>query len=186
MINMTVAESTIRKGLKAGVVIAAGASLVEFVQAFIAVKFTSLFINSAIENSIQWLSILIFTGLALYFAFSKTEEKKAATQQEENSNTSDFFKGVVISALNIIVFPYWVFYASYFSAMGWLANNLSLFLFVAGVMFGTFSILYLYARLSLKIIDSVQKIAHYTNRIMAGLFFIFALIQLLRLTVFSS
>ena len=184
---MTVAESTIRKGLRSGVIIAAGAALVEFLQAFIAVKFTSLFVdNAAVENGIQWLSILIFMGLGFYFVFSKTEEKKTAKHKEANSTSSDFFKGVIISALNIIVFPYWVFYASYFSTMGWLSNDLFLFIFVTGVMFGTFSILYLYARLSLKIIDSVQKISLYTNRIMAGLFFILALIQLLRLTVFSS
>lgn len=184
MINITVAETTIQKGLRAGLFVAAGAVFVEFFQTAISLKFTTLFKeNPMIENGIQWFSIVVFIGLGIYFLRSKSPEKPQQQIKQLNNDTGDFFKGILISSFNIIVFPYWVFYATYLSTEGWLGNYLLQFSFAIGVVLGSFAVFYLYARLSLRVIKSFDQIAASTNKILAGLFFIFAVIQLFRVAV---
>ena len=46
MINLTVVDTTIHKGLRAGIVLGLGAAIIEFFQAIIAVLFTHIFIDN--------------------------------------------------------------------------------------------------------------------------------------------
>ncbi len=103
MINITVAERTIHKGLGAGMWIALGATLVELLQILIAIKFAYLFTSNPVVN--QWLQILaipIFFGLGIYFFLQKEPSEIKTTEQK----LPDFFRGAAISSLNLLAIPY--------------------------------------------------------------------------------
>ncbi|MEM1322643.1 MAG: LysE family transporter [Bacteroidota bacterium] len=182
MINMTVAETTIRKGMKAGLIIALGASLVELLQALVAIKFSSIFTsNPDIGQFIQWIAVPILLGLGLYYLTRKEKPQQQSPETPEKAaKLPQFSKGLFISALNVLAIPYWIFYGSYLRAEGWLMTNSSLLIFATGVMLGTFVLLWLYARLSLAIVSKVQRIAHFTNQFIGIIMLLFGIFQLIR------
>ncbi|MEL6865446.1 MAG: LysE family transporter [Bacteroidota bacterium] len=180
IINLTVAERTIHKGLAAGLWIAFGATLVEMVQILIAVKFAYLFTNNPVVN--QWLQILaipVFFGLALYFLLQKERSEFKSEEQQ----LPDFAKGMAISVLNLLAIPYWLFYGSYLHAEGHLGNNLDFLGLCIGAFIGTMLVLWLYGKMGLMVLEKMQMVAKVTNRLLAALLFLFGLIQLLRVVM---
>ncbi|MEO0472973.1 MAG: LysE family transporter [Bacteroidota bacterium] len=181
MINLTVAETTIQRGYRPALTIALGASLVELIQSFVSIQFTQLYMdNPQIKQGIALAAIPIFAGIGLYYLLKPPKPPKLDSQETKGKAT-DFFKGVLVSALNLLAFPYWVFYGSYLSAEGLLAINFpSLGILSLGVGCGTMALLWTYARLSLLVMNRMDKIAKITGRVIGGLFLALALWQLIR------
>lgn len=182
IINMTVAETTIKQGLKTGLLVAAGASFVELIQAFIALKFTWIFVeNPAVESALDIIALVVFWGLGLYyFFFAKPAEPKAKTEAEDSKMTG-FFKGMAVSSVNVLVFPYWIFYGTYLTSNGWMRmENEFVYTFVIGVMIGTFILLCLYAKLGQLITNRAEKLTIYVNKFIGFVFVGFGVYQALR------
>lgn len=180
MINLTVVDTTIQKGLRAGIILASGAALVEFFQAIIAVKFTHIFLeNPPITQAIHWLAIPIFWGLAIYHFQAS---KKESSFQSSEKSFSPFYKGVFISSLNMLAIPYWVFYASYFGSIGWLSSkNVMILFFCIGIALGAFTLFVIFAKLSSLVIHKMTKISSTTNQVLSFLFLVFGVYQLIRM-----
>lgn len=179
MINLTVVDTTLQKGLRAGIILGFGAALVEFVQAIIAVKFTHVFLeNPNISAIIHWLAIPIFWGLAIYHYQAS---KKETLHQSSDKSLSPFYKGLLISSLNMLAIPYWVFYASYFGSIGWLsAENTMILLFCIGIALGAFTLFATFAKLSSLVVRKMTKISSLTNQILAFIFLAFGVYQLIK------
>ena len=61
------------------------------------------------------------------------------------SKTSRFFLGMLLSFLNLLPIPYYVFLSVWFSQKGWFFFNQSyIWMFVAGTVAGSFLMFYLY------------------------------------------
>ncbi len=177
---MTVAETTIRRGLRAGLWLALGASVVELVQALVAILFTDWFIQyPKVEQIIQYGAIPVFIGLGLYFLF----KKPSAPKVDWGGSATEFFKGITISSLNLLAIPYWIFYAGYLGADGWLKGHTEVGCFVLGVMVGSLLLLYLYARLSLKVLDRVGQVERWSNKLIGFIFLFFGAFQVLRILI---
>ncbi len=183
VINMTVAETTIHKGIRAALFVALGASLVEMGQAFFSVKFTNLFNeNPNLLQTIEWIAIPIFLLLAIYYYFSTPSRQQP---QGSKKSLSPFPKGILVSLINVMVYPYWIFYGTYLAGEGIIyRTDAWIFIFSIGVLVGTFSLLMLYSFLSLKIIERIKKAAAWTNKIIAFIFLIFAVIQGIKIGFF--
>ena len=177
MINLTVVDTSIQKGFRAGIILGFGAALVEFFQALIAVKFTHVFIdNPSIAEAIHWIAIPIFFGLAIHhYRQSKVDSKLKSSEK----SLSPFYKGVFISSLNMLAIPYWVFYATYFSSAGWLSSaNELLLIYCVGISLGAFSLFIVFAKLSSLVVKKMKKISSHTNKALALIFLVFGIYQL--------
>lgn len=182
MINLTVVDTTIHKGLRAGIVLGIGAAIVEFFQAIIAVLFTHVFIdNPQISQIIHWVAIPIFFGLAIYHFLQSGKETQHKSSEK---SLSPFYKGLFISSLNMLAVPYWVFYATYFTSVGWLSSTKGLLLvFCVGISVGAFSLFVVFAKLSSLVVQRMSKISSVTNQVLAVIFLGLGIFQLGKMLV---
>lgn len=186
MINMTVAHTAIRKGLTHGISTAVGAALVELVQVFIALKFTWLFNeNPSVERVFMTIATVVFFAGGIYFLFfakSTPPVKKEGEEEVKYKKRGDFMRGVGISSLNLMVIPYWIFYATLLTTNGILVkDNQHVVVFSVGVMFGTFTLLVCYALLGAKILSKSEQITRWVNKFIGLLLIGFGVFQVLKM-----
>lgn len=146
LINMTAAKISVRDGRSRALIFVAGALVIIFIQTYIAVAFAKL-INSRPDliYMLQEIGLVLFSLLTIYFMFIAKKPKVKAEDTKVRTKVGRFFLGMLLSALNFFPIPYFVFVSVT------LANNghiefapLSNFLFVMGVVIGSFAIFYLY------------------------------------------
>jgi threonine/homoserine/homoserine lactone efflux protein len=166
MINMTVAHTAIRKGMKPALAMAAGASLVEVFQAFLSLKFTWLFLeNTSLEKAFQIIAAVVFFLIGVYFLFIAKSHTPNLEPEPPGRKRHEFLKGMFISSLNLMIIPYWVFYGAVLTANGWLKmENLYVAVFSIGTALGTMFLLFLYSMLGAKILKKSAQITKWVNK----------------------
>ena len=187
-INVTVMESSITRGFRAAVWVIFGAASVEFIQAFVALKFSALITrNPVTEMILFWASIPIFIAIGIYFIRQKHIPEK---DLHGYSRSRGFLKGVIIAILNVLAIPYWIFYGSYLTTVRLvdLSTNLNIAVFSLGVFSGTILILMAYAKLGAFAKTKFSKITKYISPGVGYFFFLLALIQIGRgaINLFST
>ncbi|MFZ2900152.1 MAG: LysE family transporter [Saprospiraceae bacterium] len=173
IINTTVAETTVRKGLRPGVAMSVGASLVEFFQATLSLFLIDLFVrHSQLERIFNLVALGVFLLLAVYYFFeARKTGQPMGVQVGRFPAMPDFLKGALVSAINVMTFPYWIFYGAYLSANGWMElHTPEILLFSAGTMAGTFLTLLLYAGLGLFLVARASRLTKYINWFLCFLF----------------
>jgi threonine/homoserine/homoserine lactone efflux protein len=179
-VNLLVVNTTVSKNIRAGMVLASGASIMELLKPLLAIYFSWL-ITRHIESNmyIQLTVVLAFVLIGLYFLLKKNNSHKADHNRRE---IPEFMKGVLISFLNIPALPFWIFVVAYCeSTVGFDFSISTVGMFLAGVFSGRYGMLWMYARLSQYVSERSSLIAIWLDRIIAILFFILALIQVLRI-----
>ena len=164
LLNLTAAKTSIRDGRSRALIFSAGATAVIFIQAYIAVAFAKLISNSTdLLRLLQEIGLVLFSLLTIYFLFIAKKPKVKAEDTKVRTKVGRFFLGMLLSALNFFPIPYFVFVSVT------LANNrhiefapLNNFMFVVGVLIGSFSIFYLY-------IIFFKRIEHKTDWIMRNM-----------------
>ena len=186
MINVTVADTAMRKGFKASIWVALGASFVELLQAFVAIKLAGLLTaNSTFGLWFNMIAAAVFFLLAIYYFFIAKPISPQVEQMEKASKFAGFAKGLFVSSLNLMVFPYWIFYGTFLNANAWLLlDNFNLGLFSLGVMGGTFVLLLLYARLGATVIKRSLYLAKRANYFIGTIFLLLGIYQLWKLSEF--
>ncbi len=180
IINMTVAHTALQKGVKAGLIVAAGAATIEFFQVFVALKFTWLFADGgSVEHWLHILALVVFMAAGIYFFFfAKSKSGPSRPQHMQNL----FARGLFVSTLNVMALPYWVFYGAWLSAQGVLAHdNNTVLIFSAGTVLGTFTLLLCYALLGDRILSKYENVTRWVNRFIGLVFFGLGLYQLFTL-----
>jgi len=183
LINITCSKISIRKGLESALWFAAGAAMIEALQAFISIRFASFMIGeNTYKQVFSIFSIALFSTLGIYyFFFAKT---KASGGQENTAvkRTKLLLQGCSISALNLMVFPYWIFYYSYLKQNAYLSFQADeVLFFISGAGIGTFLLLYLYAAFAQALIRRFEQMDRLINKSIALIFFALALISALQL-----
>ncbi|MEY3051583.1 MAG: hypothetical protein RLY31_1368 [Bacteroidota bacterium] len=183
MINMMVAQTAIRKGLRYAVWAAFGAASVEFFQVFIAIKFTWLFTDHpGVERIFQWIAATAFLLAGGYFLFFARPPGGLPEGEPPGRRRNEFFKGVLVSSLNLMVIPFWIFYGTLLAANGWLVRENSYVLsFSTGTLAGTFTLLVGYALLGEKILGRSAVITKWVNKFIGTALLLFAIFQLYKL-----
>ena len=186
MINMTVAHTAIRKGFSHGIATAVGAALIELVQVFIALKFTWLFHeNPNVERVFQIIATVVFFAGGVYFMFFAKSKPSIAEGETKYSKRGDFMRGVGISSLNLMVIPYWIFYATLLTTNGIMVkDNTHVVVFSVGVMSGTFALLVCYALLGAKILSKSEQITRWVNKFIGLLLIGFGVFQVYKMVGF--
>ncbi len=180
LINVTVAEASIKRGIKTALAVAAGAALVEFFQAFFVLRFSYLLVQMpAVEHWFHYFALSLFFILAGYYFFIAKPVTSVAPAEDKKFKLPPFWKGTMVSALNFMVIPYWLFYGAFLSSNGWLSiTNGQVFFFSLGVSLGAFALFYLYAKMGRWIFLHAAKVMRKTNAIVGWIFFGLGVYQL--------
>ena len=182
VINVFVAETALREGKKNSLIIALGVALVEFVQAFVAIRFINWLSTDQVQIPLKIAATVIFYLLGAY-------NLRLAYQQKQTTMGAQvvlppFSKGMVLSALNMLAIPYWIVNGAYLHTLGWLSYDYYLIvIFCLGTAIGTVFLLWTYMELAMRLLKNIQKVHFWTNLIMGILFISLATIQLVALLV---
>jgi len=187
LINMTAAKIAIKEGRRRAVVFSLGATTIVFFQTYIAVSFAK-FINSRpdVISLLQETGLVIFSLLTIFFLFIAKKKKPKAEKDiiKQKSFIGNYFLGALLSALNFFPIPYYVFVSVSLGANGYFSfTPLFVFLFVMGVVLGSFGVFYLYIVFFKKIhhrADFFMRNINYLLGSVTGLISIITLIKILR------
>jgi threonine/homoserine/homoserine lactone efflux protein len=179
-INVSIAEESIRRGIKAGIIMAFGACFIEFFQAYIALSFFNILsTNPEVERSIILTCIPIFLVLGFYYFFKKNSNTPAP--HTKASNVIGFGKGIMVTVLNLIAIPYYVFLGGYLHSAGLIRLEPEFIAaFSVGVVGGTFLVFFIYAQLGQYIRRKSEKLSHYASKLVGLIFIAIAISQAFR------
>ncbi len=180
MINIAVIDITIRKGYKHALMFGAGAAFIEFWQALIATKFSFIFTKyPTITTGIEWVAIFIFFALGFYYLNHKPDSYQPSSRSGLDQNL--FWKGVGVSALNVMAYPYWLFYSAWLASENWLQSGwIPAIVFSAGIMCGGMLLFTLYSCFGLWLVRKSNHFQKWSTRIFAGMMIALGIIQLIR------
>ena len=146
LINMTAAKISLQEGKNVALSFALGASLIIFFQTFIAVLFARFISNhQEIVATLQEIGIFLFSLLSIYFFWIAKKPKKIKTDSKVKGKSNRFFLGMLLSTLNLLPIPFYVFASMSLSVSGYFSfDKIPVSSFVTGVVMGSFSVFYLY------------------------------------------
>jgi len=183
LINMTAAKISVRDGKSRALIFVSGALVIIFIQTYIAVAFAKL-INSRPDLIImlQEIGLALFSLLTVYFLFFAKKPKLEAEDTKVRTKVGRFFLGMLLSALNFFPIPYFVFVSVT------LANNghivfapLNNFMFVLGVLIGSFSVFYFYIVFFKKIEHKTAWMMRNMNYFLGSVTGLVALVNLIKI-----
>ena len=146
LINMTAAKENHKEGKRNALWFVLGAILVIFFQVFFAILFAKI-INRRpdLVTLLREIGFGIFATLTIYFLWLAKKPKNKTKKYQKNSKTKRFFLGMLLSALNFFPIPYYVFISiSLASYKLFSFDTTSIFIFVNGVVLGSFLVFYFY------------------------------------------
>ena len=119
-INMTAAKISTQEGKNVALSFALGTSVIIFFQTFIAVLFARFISNhQEIVSTLQEIGIFVFSLLSIYFFWIAKKPKKIKTDSKVKGKSNRFFLGMLLSTLNLLPIPFYVFASMSLSASGY-------------------------------------------------------------------
>jgi len=179
-INVSVTEAAIQRGVRVGIFMGIGASIVEFFQSYIALSFYHILThNPAMERTIIIICIPIFLVIGAYYLFKKNPMMIQPTVR--GANVIGFAKGVMLSSLNLIAIPYYVFIGGYLNSSDYISLKAKFIAaFASGVVAGSFMVFAMYAKLGQVIKRKSERMSRYASKIVGGIFIAIAISQAFR------
>jgi threonine/homoserine/homoserine lactone efflux protein len=183
LINMTAAKISLQEGKNEAISFALGASVIIFFQTFIAVLFAR-FINNhqEIVSTLQEIGIFIFSSLSIYFFWIAKKPKKIKTDSRVKGKSNRFFLGMLLSTLNLLPIPFYVFASMTLAASGYFSfDKIPVAEFVIGVMIGSFTVFYIYIVAFKKIENKTEFLIPNINTIIGSVTTFMAVLTLFKL-----
>ena len=183
LINMTAAKISLQEGKNEAISFAIGASVIIFFQTFIAVLFAR-FINKhqEIVSTLQEIGIFIFSLLSIYFFWIAKKPKKIKTDSRVKGKSNRFFLGMLLSTLNLLPIPFYVFASMTLAASGYFNfDKITVAEFVIGVMIGSFTVFYIYIVAFKKIENKTEFLMRNINIIIGSVTTFMAVLTLFKL-----
>lgn len=146
LINMTAAKVNLKEGHRNALWFVLGAILVIGFQTFFAIVFAKI-INKRPDLVVllREISLGIFITLTLYFLVLAKKPKTKTKLLKKNSKTNRFFLGMLLSFLNFLPIPYYVFICMSLASFKLFSfDTTSIIIFVKGVVLGSFFVFYCY------------------------------------------
>lgn len=183
LINMTAAKISLQEGKNEAISFAFGASVIIFFQTFIAVLFARFISNhQEIVSTLQEIGIFIFSLLSVYFFWIAKKPKKIKTDSRVKGKSNRFFLGMLLSTLNLLPIPFYVFASMTLAASGYFSfDKIPVAEFVIGVMIGSFTVFYIYIVAFKKIENKTEFLMRNINTIIGSVTTFMALLTLIKL-----
>ena len=183
LINMTAAKISLQEGKNEAISFAIGASVIIFFQTFIAVLFARFISNhQEIVSTLQEIGIFVFSMLSIYFFWIAKKPKKIKTDSRVKGKSNRFFLGMLLSTLNLLPIPFYVFASMTLAASGYFSfDKIPVAEFVIGVMSGSFTVLYIYIVAFKKIENKTEFLMRNINTIIGSVTTFMAVLTLFKL-----
>lgn len=176
-INLAVVKTTVDYNAKRGMEVAAAASLVEILQALIAIWF-GMVISRFLETNLI-VKVLIASVFILLAVFIFTRKPKPRLAEDQDQQQSFFKKGLLIAALNPQAVPFWIFaLAAISQSFVFEYEGVNLWAFLLGVLLGKFIALYGFVIGSSFLKTRLEQSSLLVNRILAAVLLFIGLSQL--------
>ena len=180
LINMTAAKVNLKEGKRNAMWFVLGAILVIFFQSFFAILFAKI-INRRpdLVTLLREVGLGIFATLTLYFLVLAKKPKDKARKLKKNSKTNRFFLGMLLSGLNFFPIPYYVFVSITLASFKLFSfDPTSIFIFVNGVILGSFLVFYCYISFFNKIENKTDYVTKNMNTIIGSITGLISMITL--------
>lgn len=183
LINMTAAKVNLKEGKRSAFWFVLGAVIVIFFQAYLAILFAQF-----IEGRPDVIVLLrevgfgIFTSLTIYFLLIAKKPKIKKGKIKKRSTSTRFFLGMLLSGLNFFPIPYYVFVSITLASYNlFLFDMTNVFVFVTGVVLGSFFVFYCYVTFFQKIQDKTDYFMRNMNTIIGTITGVISLITLINI-----
>ena len=124
LLNMYSAKISRTQGKKSAFLFATGVSIAIGVLTTIALVFARfLDKNPEVISILQKVALGIFISITIYFFFIAKDVKKAPIKEVSYSKSNLFFKGFVLSIINLLPIPYWVYISITFTSFNLETNS---------------------------------------------------------------
>ncbi len=175
MINLNVLATAVHRGPRPALWMGLGATMVEGLQILLVLfGFRWLADNTTLDTILQWIAIPVFLGLAFHYFTAKP-----ARQEGEVIRKQPFLRGVGLSLINVLVYPFWFLWLGLMdfpvddrSLWGWM---------IAGAVLGALAVMALFIFLGRVIEKNAGSLTRHLNRVISGVFLALAIWQFTRL-----
>jgi threonine/homoserine/homoserine lactone efflux protein len=178
ILNVSVVQISLQKGLKAALVFALACALIELGYSYIAVRMSGALVDFAVyKYPIQLFSITLFLIAGIYYV------RKKPSVQEAQQRLSPFSLGIVLSIVNVIAIPFWLVYTTVLSAYHWIDVDSAkeIAWFVTGISLGTLLGLMTFALLSQRINKRFSLQSSLVNKLVGFILIGSSLLELISL-----
>ena len=183
LINMTAVKVNLKEGKRTALWFVFGAVIIIFFQTFLALLFARVIDKSpSLILLLREIGCVIFALLTIYFLFVAKKPKLKGGNIKKYSNSSRFFLGMLLSALNFFPIPYYVFVSVSLASYNLFYFDItSVFVFVTGVVLGSFLVFYFYITFFQKIQDKTDYFMRNMNTIIGSITGLVSLITLINI-----
>ena len=183
LINMTAAKVNHKEGRRNALWFVFGALIIICVQVFFSILFAKI-INRRpdLVTLLREIGFCIFTALTIYFLWIAKTPKSKPKKLKKNSKTKRFFLGMLLSALNFFPIPYYVFVSISLASYHLFSfDKTSIFIFVSGVLLGSFLVFSFYISFFNKIENKRDYIMKNMNTIIGSITGLISIITLINI-----
>jgi threonine/homoserine/homoserine lactone efflux protein len=180
LINMTAAKVNLKEGKRNALWFILGAVIVIFFQVYVAILFARV-----IDRRPDLIALLrevgfgIFVGLTIYFLWIAKKPKIKKHKIQKSSKRRRFFLGMLLSALNFFPIPYYVFVSITLASYKlFFFDASSVFVFLNGVVIGSFTVFYFYVTFFERIENKTDYIMKNMNTIIGSITGLISIITL--------
>jgi len=167
LINMTAAKVNLTEGKRNALWFVSGALFVISFQAFFAILFAKIIHRRPdLVDLLREVGLGIFTTLTVYFLLLAQKPKDKTRELKKNSKINRFFMGMLLSGINFFPIPYYVFMGITLATFKlFIFDTVSIFIFVNGVVIGSFLVFYFYIFFFNKIKNKANYVTKNMNTI---------------------
>lgn len=182
LVNMAVAKTCVDINRKAGKYKAFGAASVVLIQALVAIFIAKEILKSPdFKDNILIFGIIVLAVMMVYFLIAATRQKATSLEPKNANVTQSFFKGILISGLNVFPIPYFIIISTFFTPQNhvdftWMTK----LIFSFSAALGSLTTFLFYVYFFDKIIKQNKLFKKYSNYFMALLMLCLLLISLYR------
>jgi len=146
LLNMTAAKIGVKQGRKPALIFSVGVIVVVCIQTGLGLAFARYIEqHPEIVDILQKVTLGIFLALTFYFFALAKDTRREIPKGVKRSKTNRFLYGILLSALNMLPIPYWVYVSISLSALGWFFFDPQILGWaIFGSAMGTFSMLLIY------------------------------------------
>lgn len=180
LLNMTAAKVNLKEGKINALSFVFGAVTVIFFQAYLAILFARVIDRRPdIVALLREVGFGVFSILTIYFLWLAKKPKLKEAKIDKKSKKKRFFLGMLLSALNFFPIPYYVFVSITLSSYALFSfNSTPIFIFVSGVVLGSFLVFYSYITSFQRIEERADSLLKNMNTIIGGITGLISIITL--------
>lgn len=183
LINMTAAKVNHKEGKSNAMWFVFGAIVIISVQVFFSILFAKILHHHPdFVTVLREIGFGVFTLLTVYFLWIAKIPNGKPKKLKKSSKTKRFFLGMLLSSLNFFPIPYYVFVSITLAAYHLFSFDIaSIFIFVNGVVFGSFLVFYCYISFFSRIENRRESIMKNMNTIIGCITGVVAILTLINI-----